>query len=127
MARRAVHKATVHLADRALRDLAGIEALSAEQLGRRVADRYLRKLEAGISRIAVQPDLLREEPSFHPTLRFYRIEKHLLVSETGIADKIIILTALHASMDIPSRLVELEPNLALEAELLLKQLRSAAH
>ncbi len=127
MARKAVHKATVHLTDRALRDLAGIEALSAGQFGERVADRYLRKLEAGISRIAAQPDLLREEPSFHPTLRFYRVEKHLLVSETGIAGKIIILTLLHASIDIPSRLAELEPNLALEAALLLKRLRSTAH
>ena len=36
--------------------------------------------------------------------------------------KIIILTLLHASMDIPSRLAELEAKLPIEVEMLLKQL-----
>jgi toxin ParE1/3/4 len=126
VARKASREATVHLADRALRDIAGIEAYSVEQFGERAADRYMNKLEAGINRIAAQPDLLRTAPSLHLTLRFYRIEKHLLVCETGFGGKIIILTVLHASMDIPSRLAELEPSLALEAELMLKELSAFA-
>ena len=125
MAKKTKRKPTIHLTNRALRDIADIETYSIEQFGNRAADQYLSTLEAGIRRIALQPDLLRAEEPFHETLRFYRIEKHLLVCETGVAGKIIILTVLHASMDIPSRLAELEPNLVLEAELLLKQLRTA--
>lgn len=124
MPKKTKRKPTIHLTNRALRDIADIEAYSVEQCGKDAADRYLSTLEARISRIAAQPGLLRAEEPFHETLRFYRIEKHLLVCETGVAGKIIILTVLHASMDIPSRLAELEPNLALEAELLLKQLQA---
>ena len=123
MAKKRSRKPTIRLTNRALRDIADIEAYSVEQFGNQAADRYLSTLEAGISRIAAQPDLLCTEESFHETLRFYRIEKHLLVCETGVAGKVIILTVLHASMDIPSRLAELEPGLVLEAEILLKQLR----
>jgi hypothetical protein len=47
----------------------------------------------------------------------------LLVCETAIADKIIVLTLLQASMDIPSRLAELEPKLLIEIEMLLNRLR----
>jgi plasmid stabilization system protein ParE len=125
VAKKMKRKPTIYLTNRALRDIADIEAYSVEQFGNRAADRYISTLDAGISRIALQPDLLLAEESFHETLRFYRIEKHLLVCETGVAGKIIILTVLHASMDIPSRLAELEPNLVLEVELLLKQLRTA--
>ena len=123
MAKKTRRKPTVHLTNRALRDIADIETYLVEQFGKDAADRYLSALEAGISRIAAQPDLLRVEERFHETLRFYRVEKHLLACETGVAGKIIILTVLHASMDIPSRLAELEPSLVLEAELLVRQLR----
>ena len=124
MAKKTKGKPTIHLTNRALQDIADIETYSVEQFPKPTADRYLSALEAGISRIAAQPDLLHVEEPFHETLRFYRIEKHLLVCETGVTGKIIILTVLHASMDIPSRLAELEPSLVLEAELLLKRLRA---
>ncbi len=122
MAKKSSRKPSIHLTHRALRDIAGIESHSAEQFGKRTADQYLDKLEAGIRRIAENPKLLREEAMFHASMQFYRIEKHLLACETGIRDKIIILTVLQASMDIPSRLAELEPNLSLEVELLLREL-----
>lgn len=122
MARKASGKRTVHLTDRALRGIAGIESHSIERFGKRVAGQYIGKLEAGIGRVSDNPDLLREETPFHESLKFCRIEQHLLVCETGIERKIIILTLLHASMDIPSRLAELEPKLSIEAEMLLKQL-----
>ena len=121
--RKANQTRIVHLTDRALRDIAGFESHSIEQFGKRVAVRYVAKLEAGISRLSDNPDLLREETPFHQSLKFYRVEQHLLVCETGIEGKIIILTLLHASMDIPSRLAELEPNLSMETDMLLKQLR----
>ncbi len=123
MAKKSNRKPTIHLTKRALLDIAAIESHSIEQFGKRVANQYVSKLEAGINRVAENPDLLREEAPFQKSLRFYRVEKHLLVCETGIDRKIIVLTVRHSSMDIPARLAELEPNLYLEIELLLKQLR----
>ena len=125
MAKKSSRKPTIHLTHRALQDIAGIEAHSVEQFGKRVTDRYISKLEAGVQRIAENPELLRAEAMFHASLRVYRIEKHLRACETGIAGKIIILTVLHASMDVPSRLAELEPNLSLDIELLLRELARA--
>lgn len=122
MARKVSRKQTVHLTNRALRDIASIESYSLERFGEQVAAQYVGKLEAGIGRVSDNAELLRDESLFHESLKFYRIEQHLLVCETGIEDKIIILTLLHASMDIPSRLAELEPKLSIEAEMLLKQL-----
>ena len=122
MAKKASKKRTVHLTDRALRDIANIESYSLERFGKEVAARYIGKLEAGIGRVSDNAEILREELPFHQSLKFYRIEQHLLVCETGIEGKIIILTLLHASRDIPSRLAELEPRLSIEAEMLLTQL-----
>jgi len=122
VARKVSRKRTVHLTNRALRDIASIESYSLERFGEQVAAQYVGKLEAGIGRVSDNAELLRDESLFHESLKFYRIEQHLLVCETGIEDKIIILTLLHASMDIPSRLAELEPKLSIEAEMLLKQL-----
>ena len=48
MANKANRKRTVHLTDRALRDIAGIESHSIERFGKRVAAQYVGKLEAGI-------------------------------------------------------------------------------
>lgn len=126
MAKKAGRKPTVHLTERALRDIAGIEAHSIEQFGKRVANQYIDKLEAGLVRIAENSDLLRSETPFHESFQFYRVEKHLLVCETGIAGKIIVLTVLHASMDIPGRLAEVEATLSLEIEMLLRQLRGSS-
>lgn len=111
------------MTQRSLRDIKGIEDYSVKQFGRRVANQYLDKLEAGLSRLAENPELLREEPPFHASLRFYRIEKYVLVCETGVKGKLIILTLLHASMDIPTRLAELEPMLKMEVEIFAAQLR----
>ena len=111
------------MTQRSLQDLIAIEAYSVEQFGRRVANQYLDKLESGINRIKENPDLLRGEPPFHASLKFYRIEKHVLVCETGVRGKIIVLTLLHGSMDIPARLAELEPTLAMEVAVLLKKLK----
>ena len=123
MARKSTGKRTIQLTERALRDIAEIETYSIEQFGKRVANEYVAKLEAGLTRIAMEPGLLRVEPTFHETLQFYRVEKHLLVCETGIAGQIIVLAVIHGSMDISTRLAELEPKLALELEFMLEQLK----
>jgi plasmid stabilization system protein ParE len=124
--KKAAQSWTVHLTHRALRDIVSIESYSIEKFGERVAEQYIGKLEAGIGRVSDNAELLREELLFHDSLKFYRIEQHLLVCETGIRGKIIILTVLHATMDIPSRLAELEPKLSIEAEMLLKQLHQSS-
>ena len=123
MAKKSTRSIALHMTQRSLQDLIAIEAYSVEQFGRRVANQYLDKLESGINRIKENPDLLRGEPPFHASLKFYRIEKHVLVCETGVRGKIIVLTLLHGSMDIPARLAELEPALVMEVAVLLKKLK----
>ena len=123
MAKKSTRSIALHMTQRSLQDLIAIEAYSVEQFGRRVANQYLDKLESGINRIKENPDLLRGEPPFHASLKFYRIEKHVLVCETGVRGKIIFLTLLHGSMDIPARLAELEPALVMEVAVLLKKLK----
>jgi len=123
VAKKAKRKPKIHLTERSLRDITEIETYSIKQFGKRIANQYIEKLEAAIIRITENPDLLREEPGFHASLKFYRVEKHLFVCETGIADRIIILTVTHGSMDIPTRLAELEINLIVETEMLLQKLR----
>ncbi|MCP4885573.1 MAG: type II toxin-antitoxin system RelE/ParE family toxin [Planctomycetaceae bacterium] len=121
MAKKSTRSIALHMTQRSLRDLVAIEAYSVEQFGRRVANQYLDKLESGINRLKENPELLREEQPFHASLKFYRIEKHVLVCETGVLGKIIVLTLLDGSMDIPARLAELEPALVIEVAVLLKK------
>ncbi|MAI72501.1 MAG: hypothetical protein CMM01_16565 [Rhodopirellula sp.] len=123
MAKKSSRSVALHMTQRSLCDLVAIETYSVEQFGRRVANQYLDKLESGINRLKENPDLLREEPPFHASLKFYRIEKHVLVCETGVRGKIIVLTLLHGSMDIPARLAELEPALVMEVAVLRKKLK----
>ena len=123
MAKKSTRSIALHMTQRSLRDLIAIEAYSVEQFGRRVANQYLDKLESGINRLKENPELLCEEQPFHASLKFYRIEKHVLVCETGVPGKIIVLTLLHGSMDIPARLAELEPALVTEVAMLLKKLK----
>lgn len=120
----AAKKASVLLTDRALSDLADIDSYSAQEWGRRTANKYLKEFEAALGRLQENPNLLRAEPDFHPSLAFYRVNKHLLVcdAEGGV---IHVLTIIHTSRDIPGRLAELEPSLTAEVELLRKKLHES--
>ncbi len=105
------------LTERALQDIREIETYSIERWGADTAERYVTQIEAALDRVTERPDLLREEPEFCDVLRFYRVEKHVLVAD--VQDRAIyVLTLLHTSMDIPRRLAELLPQLSLEARLL---------
>jgi toxin ParE1/3/4 len=117
-------KPALLLTERALRDLANIERFSVEHWGRRAATRYLSDIEAAMQRIRRQPELLRTEEDFHTALRFYSVNKHVLVCDV-LPDAIFVLTILHSSMDIPIRLNELSPTLALETELLHRKLEQS--
>jgi toxin ParE1/3/4 len=105
-----------------LHDILRIESYSLQEFGRVAADRYLRKLQSGINRIAENPELLRTEMDLHSWLCFYRVEKHLLVCDYNGSSPILVLTVIHSSMDVPSRLMELEPTLVAETELLHRQI-----
>jgi toxin ParE1/3/4 len=110
------------LADRAVRDLAEIEEYSIEEWGDAVADRYMLDIEAALGRIQENPDLLRSEAAFSPHLLFHRVNKHVLVCDRH-PSAIFLLTVIHASRDIPSRLADLQPTLKAEVEMLSRRLR----
>ena len=72
-------------------------------------------------RIQENPKLLLPEEGLHPKLSFYRVNKHLLICHRQ-PKAIFLLTVIHASRDIPSRLSELAPTFATEIELLHQRL-----
>lgn len=109
--------ARVHLTSRALLDIAAIESYSVECWGQRVADAYIRGLDAALQRLAGKPTLLRELPGPPMRLRFYSVQQHVLVGDV-IGKRIYILSVWHGSMDLASRAMELEPQLVYEAQIL---------
>lgn len=113
----------LHLTQRALRDIEAIHEYSIERWGKRTADSYVDDIESALERLKENPDLLRPEPEFHSALRFYRVNKHLLVCDVQ-PESAVVLTVIHSSMDIPSRLAELQPTLAAEVEILHRKLRA---
>ena len=124
MSKRKPASKAIHLTDRALQDLVSVEDYSVNTWGKRVANRYIGQIEAALQRLSDNPEILREEPNLHDYLYFYRVSKHLLVCDVQ-RDAIYVLTVIHASMDIPERLIELEPTLNLEIEMLQQQLEKA--
>jgi hypothetical protein len=61
--------------------------------------------------------LLRDKPQISAHFKFYRVRQHFLICVL-IRRRIYVLTIKHASMDLPHRVGELEPQLLLEARLL---------
>jgi toxin ParE1/3/4 len=111
----------VELTSRAVSDLRQIEEYSIAEWGRKTADGYLDAVAAALDRLRENPEILRAEPDFAEGLFFYRVRKHFLVCDRH-EDLIIVLAVIYTSMDIPSRLAELEPRLHLEAQWLREKL-----
>ena len=109
------------LTERALRDIADIERFSVAQWGRTTAAKYISDIEAALTLLQENSALLRTEEELHPELRFYRVSKHVLVCDVQ-QNTIFLLTVIHASRDIPSRLAEMQPNLTMEIEVLHQRL-----
>jgi plasmid stabilization system protein ParE len=109
------------LTELALDDLHAIQQFSVKEWGRQTADQYLNQIEAALDRIQQNPNLLHLEPDILKGLSFYRVKKHLLVCDC-CDDFIIVLTIVHTSMDVQSRLLELEPRLVAESQLLRAKL-----
>ena len=114
-------KTKLLITERALRDIAEIETYSVTEWGRRAASKYIGEIEAALVRLQESPGLLRPEATLHPELCFYCVNKHFLVCDRQ-PGAIFLLTVIHASRDIPSRLAEMQPTLAHEVELLHRQL-----
>ena len=104
---------------RAARDLEEIRRFSVEQCGNRVAEEYLDHIEEALQRLRQNPTLLRIKPEFSRHFRFFRSRRHYLVCSL-VEDNIYLLTVKHGSLDLPSRLAELEPTLLEETDVLHK-------
>lgn len=89
--------------------------------GRRTADKYLDEFAAALDRLSLNPEILHREPAFAPNLFFYRVKKHFLVCDFR-DNCVYVLTVIHTSMDLPTRLAELEPRLIAEVEFLHERL-----
>jgi plasmid stabilization system protein ParE len=111
------------LADRAVDDLLEIERYSVQHWGRKTADKYLDHIQSALDRLRDHPDLLSADVAASPAILFYRVQKHVLVC-TKIDAGLIVLTVFHASMDLPARLIELEPQLMAEAAFLQQKLNT---
>ena len=109
--------ARVHLTRRALLDVEEMHAYSIERWGGNVAEQYLDDLDSALRRLAEFPSLLQERRDDSLRLRFYPVRQHVLICDV-IAGQIYVLAFRHASMDLPRRLAELEPQLVYEAQLL---------
>lgn len=117
------NRTSLVLTERALSDLAEIRDYSIKEWGRKTGEKYLDDLEAGLQRMQDQPALLSSVPDLDSHLRFYRVRQHLFVCDFQ-PGSIVVLTLIHGSMDIPSRLGELQPTLATEVALLHQQLHA---
>jgi toxin ParE1/3/4 len=106
----------------ALNDLSAIYDYSVRTWDKRTADRYLDAIESGLSRIQTSPGLLEVFPNLDSHLRFYRVRKHLLICDVE-GRSIVLLTVVHASVDLPTRLTDLLPTLTEEIKLLRSHLR----
>ena len=115
--KKASQKTVLELTRRALADLRAIERYSVREWGRKTADDYLVDIAAALDRLCENPGILRLEPDFSPGLYFYRVKKHVLVCDYQ-GDTVIVLTLIHTSMDLPARLLELEPRLTAESQVL---------
>lgn len=109
------------LSRRALRDLREIEDYSRRRWGASVARGYIREIELALDRLRENPGILHPKREASLRFKFYRAESHFLVCDR-VREDIAVLTIVHAGMDLPNRIEELEPNLTLEAEALYKRL-----
>lgn len=107
----------IKLSRRATLDLAEIADYSHSRWGQRVADEYLDSFDSALEMLAAHADLLRDIPDLSGALKWYRVHQHYLICMV-IEPVIYVVTIKHGSMDIPNRLLELEPTLQREVEVM---------
>lgn len=114
----------VAISRRAAQDIEAVENYALENWGKNTAARYLDAIDAALKRLQNFPGLLRSIPKVSEHFDFYRVREHFLVCVRR-GDDLYVLTVVHTSMDLPSRILELEPTLLREAELLCRALTRA--
>jgi len=108
----------------AVDDLSDIYNYSLERWGKRTADKYLSEINAAIQRIQEHPDLLIDAPDLPEALRFYNVNKHLLICDVE-SKSIVVLTVVSTYRDIPNLLAKLQLRLSQEAKILHQRLRKS--
>ena len=111
----------IELTHRAMLDLNEINEYSIQKFGPKTAGQYLDDIEAALLLIQEQPKLLVSKNDISNFFQFYPVRNHYLIC-TRVKNIVIVLTIKHCQMDLPERLIEFEPSLQLEAELLYKKL-----
>lgn len=107
----------IEFTSRATGDLDSVYRYSLANWGERTALRYMGAFNQALDLIATSPDLLEKDDRLSELLRFYRVQKHLLVCYR-YENVVLVLAVSHTSMDLPARFSELEPTLAAEIRLL---------
>ncbi|QDU74055.1 Plasmid stabilization system protein [Bremerella volcania] len=120
MSRRA--KAKITFTQQAADDLNEIYEYSIERWSKRTADKYISDIDAAVQRIQDNPDLLVELPDLHVALRFYHLNKHILICDVD-GTSIVVLTVASTYRDIPRLLAYLQPRLGQEVDILHKRAR----
>ncbi|MEM1059467.1 MAG: type II toxin-antitoxin system RelE/ParE family toxin [Verrucomicrobiota bacterium] len=101
-------------------DLEQVRRYSRKKWGAQVAAAYWRDLQDGFRRFRDTPRLLKPRSELHRSFQFYRVRQHWVIVMVG-DDVNVALTVLHTSMDVPARLLELEPGLRQEAKTLYRR------
>jgi len=117
VSRKKTTRTKLHLTERALADLVSVESFSIQQWGKRVATKYLSDIEGRLRLIHENPAILDLIEGLPESLKCYPAREHVLVFDVQ-PTSLVLLTVLHGSRDIPSRLSELVPTLATEIEFL---------
>ena len=113
----------LRITERALSDIERIEDFSVERWGRRVADQYVEDLNQALVRLQADLSLFTTRSDYEGRLRFYRVREHVIIGDV-IGGAGYVLSVWHGRMDFVDRLVDLEPSLAREAELLARQIEA---
>jgi plasmid stabilization system protein ParE len=112
----------LEIADRAIDDLRGIADYSRARWDAAKADEYLQLFEDAINRIRSDPSLLRVESDISSTYLLYRVHKYWLICDI-VDDTVFVITIRHTSMDVRTRLNELQPVLTSEVRMLRSRIR----
>jgi len=123
VSRKKATRIKLHLTERALADLVSVESYSIQQWSKRVAAKYLSDIEGRLRLVHENPSILDSVEGLPESLKCYPAREHVLVFDVQ-PTSLVLLTVIHGSRDILSRLSELIPSLATEVELLHGQLSS---
>ncbi|MBM82660.1 MAG: hypothetical protein CMJ78_19020 [Planctomycetaceae bacterium] len=113
--------AKLFLTERARKDIATIRKYSIENWGKKTAERYIDDFQSAFDRIKTHPNLLQSVSNLHESLRFYRVNQHVLVCSVR-PQATIVVSVFHGRMDVASKLSELSPTLEDEVDLLISKL-----